>query len=195
MPSSRRGRDGDELERRAGLVGVGDRAIAPAVGARRREAVRVEARRRRHREHVARVRVHHDRRRRRAPQRSHGLCEHLLRVRLDLIGRSSGERSVPASPAFVSTTSSARPNGSFTIVWLPGLPGERPLERALEPLEALVVEPRVPEDLRTRPGPAGRSEAPPGRSRAPAKSELLELLRLLADRPCARRRRTRASDR
>ena len=65
------------------------------------------------------------------------------------ISRSIVSRTLlPGVSGFVSTTSSARPNGSFTIVWLPGLPGERPVERALEPLEALVVEARVAEHLR-----------------------------------------------
>ncbi len=54
--------DGHELERRSGLVGVGDGPVPSPVGTRRREPVGVEARRGRHREDRARLRIHHDRR-------------------------------------------------------------------------------------------------------------------------------------
>ena len=54
----------------------------------------------------------------------------------------------PGVSGLVETTSSARPSGSLTIVWLPGSPGEHLLERALEALETLVVRARVAEHLR-----------------------------------------------
>ena len=114
--------DGHELERRAGLVRVRHCAVAAPVGACGREAVRIEPGRGRHREHVSGVRVHHDRRRRPRSVSLDRLGEDRLGIGLDLV--VDRQPHVPAGRlrAASDTTSSARPSGSFTIVWLPGFP-------------------------------------------------------------------------
>jgi hypothetical protein len=141
------GGDGHELERRAGLVGVRDRAVAAPVGTRLAEAIRVEARRGRHREDFAGLRVHHDCGRRPRRPAADGVREDLLRVRLDLtvdrepdvLARRLGLRldHVERSAERILDDGLAS-----------GRPGERLLQRALQALEADVVESGIPEDLR-----------------------------------------------
>ena len=54
----------------------------------------------------------------------------------------------PGVSGLVSTTSSARPNGSFTIVWLPGLPASVPSSERSSPSRPLLSSPAYPEHLR-----------------------------------------------
>ena len=139
-PLLQRRRDGHELERRSRLVRVRDGAVPATVGTRRREPVGVEARRGRHREDLARVRIHDDRGRRARSPAAHGLLENLLRVRLDLaVDRQAN--APPGVSGFVSTTSSARPNGSLTIVWLPGCPASVPSSERSRPSRPLLSSP------------------------------------------------------
>ena len=189
-----RSRDGHELEGGARLVRVGDGPVAATVGARRREAVGVEARRRRHREHLTGARIHDDSRRRLArpsgepcpgasPPHSPGSR-----------GRSSRRTLRPGRLGLGLDDVERAPERVLDDRLAPGLAGERALERALESLEALVVEPRVAEHLRRDRALRVVAkllgiEAEPGEVRAPRGSSPF------AGRPSARRRRSRASGR
>ena len=71
---------------------------------------------------------------------AHRLLKHLLRVRLDLAVDREPD-ALPGVSGFVSTTSSARPNGSFTIVWLPGWPASVPSSERSSPSRPLLSRP------------------------------------------------------
>ncbi len=118
----------------------------------------------------------HDRRGGSRTPAANRLLEHVLGVRLDLL-IDREPHVLPGVSGCVSTTSSARPNGSLTIVWLPGLPASVPLERPLEPLEPLVVETRIAEHLR-RDGPLRVGPELLGVEAEPGEAELLELFAL-----------------
>ena len=163
----RRG-DGDDLERRAGLVDVGDGAVARASGGRRAELVRVEAGRDRHREH--------------APVRGSSttalppLAPHFLTVSRSTVSAVAWIRwsivrktSSPARSGLVAITSITRPLGSRTVVWLPGLPTSacRATARALR---GRCCRSRRSRARAPRRRAAGSSAAPRSRSRGPAGS-------------------------
>ena len=142
-----RSRNGHELERGARLVRVRHGSVAAAVGTRRREAVGVEARCRRHREHLARARIHDDSRRRSRAPAANRVLENLLRIRLDLA--VDGQANAPSGRLGLGLHDVERaPKRVLHDRLAPGLAGERALERVLESLQALVVEPRVAEHLR-----------------------------------------------
>ena len=60
----------------------------------------------------------------------------------------------PGVSGLVSTTSSARPNGSFTIVWLPGLPASVPSSERSSPSRPLLSRPAYPRTCAAT-GPCG----------------------------------------
>ena len=143
----RRG-DRDDLERRARLVDVGDDAVAPLRGRGRAELVRVEAGRDRHREHAAGARVEHDRAASLGAPLLDRVAQHRLRVRLDaMVDR---QEDVVAGPLrlrrdHVDHTAGRIADGRLAA----GLADERLVERALEPFEAVVVDPGVAEHVRS----------------------------------------------
>ena len=128
-------------------VSVTARFLRP-VGPRRREAVGVEPRRRGHREHGSRVRVHDDGRRGSRAPAAHRLLEHLLGVVLDLVVER--EANVAPGRLLLRRDDVERaPERVLDDRLASGPSGEHRLERPLEPLEALVVEARVPDHLCT----------------------------------------------
>ena len=140
-------RDGHELEGRSGLVGVGDRPVAAPIRARRREAVRVEPRRRRHGEDRTRLRIHHDRGRRLRRPASHRLGENLLGVPLNL----PVEREANVVTGRLGLRLDDIEGAAERILHdrlATRLACKSALERSLEALQPLVVEARVAEDLR-----------------------------------------------
>ena len=140
------GCDGDELEGRARLVGVGDGAIAAPVRTRGREPVRVEPRRGGHREDRARLGIHDDGSRglrRPAPYR---LGKNLLGVGLDLtVDREPHvlARGLLLRLDDVESAAERILDDRLTA----RLARECPLERPLQPFETLVVEAGKAEDL------------------------------------------------
>ena len=80
-----RGRDRDELERRAGLVDVRHGRVPLVLGRHVREGVRVEPGRGRHRQHRPRVRIEDDRGRALRMPLEDGRAQHVLGLRLDRV--------------------------------------------------------------------------------------------------------------
>ncbi len=168
---SRRNRH--QLERRPGLVRVGDRAVPAPIRARRRKPVRVVAGRDRHGEHGARLGVHHDRGRRLGAIAAHGLGEDVLCVRLDLV--------VDREPDVLTRDLRTRADdveraahGILDDGLATGTAGEFLVEQSLEPLEAAVVHACEAEHLR---GDAALRVGPQllGVEAEPRKLQLLEL--------------------
>ena len=153
--------DGHELERRARLVRVGDGAVplqrerhAGSSGSRRSPAP-APSRAPRRSSGRARPRPRPSRATSRPSARS--TCSAFAWI----VWSSVVNTSRPSTSGVELTTSSARPNGSRTIVWLPGLPESFLSYADLEPLEPLVVDARVADHLRARRSSAGTSAAPP----------------------------------
>ena len=118
-----------------------------ASGEARRELVRVERRVVRHREDRAGPRIHHDRRRATGAELPHGAREDLLGVRLDLVV----DRQVTLRPGRSALRGDDvdRPAERVLDDRLEAGPaGERLVERALEPVEAVVVGAREAEHVR-----------------------------------------------
>ena len=153
-PVGERTRDRDQLEGRAGLVGVRQRAVPQQAGrpfGHARGVVRVVAGCLGHGENLAGRRVEDDRRRVLRVPRRDGLAEHLLGLRLDrVIDRGEHVRPLPHRARADHVDRTARRVADDGL--LPRAAGELPVVLELEPAEAVVVDPRVAEHLgRDRP--------------------------------------------
>src|SRR3972149_11583835 len=129
---------GDHLERRARLVDVGNRTIAPVTLRGIAESVRVEARKRRHRAELAGRRPHHDRDPAPRTALADGGCElglgDVLKVLVE--GEING---LPGDGALFHPGSRASLQGVAPDDAAPGLPFYPRLERVLDPPPSLVV--------------------------------------------------------
>ena len=142
-----RRRDRHDLERRAGLVDVGDGAVAPPVGGGERKAVGVVAGRDRHREHGAGVRVEDDRVAGLRPPALDRLAEDGLGVRLDAV--VDREEDVVARPLRLRRDHVDHAAGRVGDRRLAArLADQLLVERALEAFEAVVVDAGEAEHVR-----------------------------------------------
>ena len=143
-----RSRDGDDLQRRAGLVRVRDGAVALDVPRGLGEAIRVEPRLRRHRQHLAGVRVEHDGARRHRPPAAHRPEQDRLGVGLE--ARVDREADVAPLDGGLGANHVERAAERIAGDHLAAVtPAERLLERELEPGQAFVVDACEAEDVRT----------------------------------------------
>ena len=139
--------DCHDLERRAGLVRVSDSAVASRVGRRGGELVGVERRIVRHGQDGARARIHHYRCGTAGPELLHRSRENLFRVRLDLM--VDRQCHVPPGPLGLRGDDVDRSAEWILDDRFEARPArERLVERALEPVEAVVVGAGETEDVR-----------------------------------------------
>ncbi len=184
VPSSSAAATVTSLNVEPGLVRVRHGPVAPPVRACRREAVRVVARRGRHGEDRAGLRVHHDRRGGLRAVAAHRVGEHVLGVRLDLVVDREPDvlaRRLRPHAHDVERT----PLGVLDDRLAPRPPREHLVERPLEPFQPLVVHACIAEHDGRHAVPAGRSGAPRGWKPRPA-SSAARASRRPAGLPCAR---------
>ena len=143
-----RGRGGDDLVHRAGLVDVRVRSVPEEVGVRHGDVAGVEPREGRHRQDVAGVWVHHDDRpalRMVGPdrRRQRGLCP-ILDVPVD---REDEIASGDGRPVRVVALRDQRSARVLFHDGVPRVPGEQPLVLQLEAVQAGPVHADEPEHL------------------------------------------------
>ena len=142
-----RAADRDELEHRTGLVDIGDRAVRSDLGVDPSRVVRVVAGGLRHREHIAGVRVEHDRRSGARAVVGDGLAKNGLGVRLHALV-DGGEHVLALTCGLRADDVDRPPDGRPHDRLLAGPPGELLVELELEAAEAVVVRAREADHLR-----------------------------------------------
>ena len=145
-----RERAGHDLERRTGLVGVGDRAVAAVLSRGSSVVVRVEGRCTRHRQDRSVRRVEEDRDPRLRVGVLYGRCELLLRGELDsrIEGREERGALLRRLPARRLRLTVSRAAGVRQRHDLSRLAPDRRVVEVLEAPEALVVGPDVADNVR-----------------------------------------------
>ncbi len=142
---------GEHLAGAAGLVGLGQCAVAAVLRARLARRVGVERRHGRHREQLAAARVEHDDGAALRVRRRDGLGDRLLRDELDV--PVDGEPHVVAGDRLALGVDAARqpsPAGAELVGRRPVAAGQHVVEGVLQPAEALPVGPDEADDVRGR---------------------------------------------